>query len=93
MSITEILADESIDNVIVKLQAQNIKDPDGFLSHLVWYYYRIENPEKLIEAKVTPGSVQFVNFSIPKPRQPGEFGFGVKLVDNDKGEITSEEIL
>jgi hypothetical protein len=93
LSITDILSDESIDNVIVKLQAQNLKDPDGFLSHLVRYYYRSENPEKLIEAKVTPGSVQFVNFSIPKPRQPGEFSFGVKLIDNDKGENTSENIL
>jgi hypothetical protein len=75
LTITEMLNDEKIDNIIVKLQAQGVKDPDGFLSHIIWYYYRIESPEKLIEAKITPGSVQFVNFSIPKPRQPGEFGF------------------
>lgn len=93
LSITEMLSDEKIDNIIVKLQGQNIKDPDWFLSHLVRYYYRVENPERLLEAKVTPGNIQFVNFSIPKPRQPWEYWFWVKLVDNDKWENTSEQLL
>jgi PKD repeat protein len=93
MSITDILNNDLITNVTVKLQAHNIKDLDWSISRLVWYYYRLENPERLIEAKVTPATVNFINFSIPKPRQAGEFGFWVKMVDNDGGEITSEEVL
>ena len=87
----EILSMERFDPLVVKATVQGARDLDGFISHFVWYYYKSEDPTKLIEIKVTPASVTYATFSLP--RVPGEYTFGVKVVDNDDGEIRSEDVL
>ena len=79
------------DPLIVKVSANGVKDPDGFVSHYVWYYYQTDNPDRLLEVKITPYNIPYWIFSIP--RVPWEYAFGVKVVDNEWWEITSEEIL
>jgi len=79
------------DPLIVKVSATSVKDPDGFVSHYVWYYYQTDNPDRLLEVKITPYNIPYWVFSLP--RVPGEYAFGVKVVDNEWWEITSEEAL
>jgi len=72
-----------IDPLIVKVIANTNQpvDSDGTLSYYTRYYYKKENPTRLLEIKVTPSSINYVFFSLPT--EAGEFAFGVKLTDND----------
>lgn len=80
-----------IDPIIVKVNANGAFDKDGTISYFKRYYYPKDNPNKILETKVTPGNIPYTYFSVPK--QPGEFMFGVKMFDNDDGHQTSEEII
>ena len=79
------------DPLIVKLSAVNPRDPDGQISYYQWYYYNKDDPTRLLEIKVTPASVPNAFFSLP--RVPGQYQFGVKLVDSDGGENRSEDVI
>jgi hypothetical protein len=83
----------SYDPLIVKVSAQTPTpaDADGVVSYYTRYYYKKENPSRLLEIKVTPNNIPYVFFSIP--REAGEYVFGVKLTDNDGGETKSEDII
>jgi hypothetical protein len=48
-------------------------DSDGTISYFKWYYYPKNNPNKLLETKITPGTIPYTFFSVP--RQAGEFMF------------------
>lgn len=87
----DIFNTNKIDPVIVKVTAENAQDADGAVSYFKWYYYPKDNPNKILETRVSPGNIPYTYFSIP--RQPGEFVFGVKMFDNDDGVQTSEDIL
>ncbi len=83
------------DPLIVRVDAVNPKDPDGGIdgiSKYKWYYYNTQDPDRILEVKVTPGSTPYVFFSLP--RIAGEYRFGVELFDNDSVEgIKSEDII
>ena len=87
----DIFNTNKIDPVIVKVSADNAQDSDGAISYFKRYYYPKDNPNKILETRVSPGNIPYTYFSIP--RQPWEFVFGVKMFDNDDGVKTSEDIL
>ncbi|MBP7007436.1 hypothetical protein KBB05_01570 [Patescibacteria group bacterium] len=64
---------------------------DGSISRILWYYYKPDDPDRLLDIKITPGNSNSVNFALS--REAGEYMFGAKIVDNDGGEISSEEII
>jgi len=67
---------------MVRVDAQNAIDSDGFISYFKWYYYDKNDPDRLLETKITPGDISYAFFSLPKTA--GEFMFGVTLYDNDE---------
>ncbi|HKL44223.1 MAG TPA: PKD domain-containing protein [Candidatus Absconditabacterales bacterium] len=79
------------DPLIVKVQAMNPKDDDGFISYFKRYYYYKDDPTRLLETKITPGDIEYAYFSLPKI--PGEFMFGVTMYDNDDGKSPSEDVI
>jgi PKD repeat protein len=79
------------DPLIVKINAQWVSDSDSQISHYIWYYYKKDNPDKMVEIKLTPWNIPYVVFAVPKI--PWEFVFWVKIADSDDGEIRSEDII
>lgn len=79
------------DPLIVRVQAQNPRDPDWHISHFIRYYYKSDNPDRILEVKTSPANMPNSVFSIP--RMPWEFVFWVRIVDNDWAEIDSESII
>lgn len=79
------------DPLIVKVTASNAKDPDGFISYFKWYYYYKDDPNRILETKITPSDINYTFFSLPQ--MPGEFMFGVTMYDNDDWKASSEDIL
>ena len=77
--------------LIVKVNAINPKDNDGFITQYIWYYYKKDDPSRKLELKPTPANTPSTFFTIYS--EPGEIVFGVKLIDNDGGEQVSEEII
>ena len=82
---------DTYDPLIVKVSATNAVDPDGFISYFKWYYYYKDDPSRAIETKITPGTIPYVFFSLP--RIPGEFMFGVTMYDNDDGQQSNVDII
>lgn len=88
---TQDIFNSGVDPIIIKVNADNAYDSDGSISYFKRYYYPKDNPNKIIATKISPGTIPYTFFSVPK--QPGEFMFGVKMFDNDNGTQTSEEII
>ncbi|MCX6823805.1 MAG: PKD domain-containing protein [candidate division SR1 bacterium] len=82
---------DTFDPLIVKVSATNPIDPDGFISYFKWYFYYKDDPTRAIETKITPGTIPYVFFSLP--RVPGEFMFGVTMYDNDEGQQSNQDII
>jgi len=82
---------DTFDPLIVKVSADNPIDADGNISYFKRYYYYKDDPNRVLETKITPGNVPYAFFSLPKIA--GEFMFGVMLYDNDEGKQSSEEIV
>ncbi len=80
-----------IDPLVVKIDAVNALDKDGSISKFKWYYYNVDDPDRLLEIKYTPGNTPFAYFSVP--RISGEFRFGVEAYDNDGESTRSEDSL
>ena len=80
-----------IDPIIVKVTADGAMDSDGTISYFKWYYYPKSNPNKLLDTRITPWTIPYAFFSVP--RQAWEFMFWVKMFDNDDGSKSSEEML
>lgn len=74
------------------MEAQGARDPDGSISYYTRYYYDKNNPNNILESRISPASNPYAYFSLPKTI-PGEYVFGVRMTDNDGGEIASEEII
>ena len=79
------------DPLIVRVSAINPIDNDGNIAYFQRYYYEKDNPSRILATKISPGDIPSTFFSIPKT--PGEFMFGVKIVDNDWWEQRSEDII
>lgn len=81
----------SSSTLMVKLQALNAKDLDWSISYFKRYYYYKDFPERMLETKITPTSIPYVFFNVP--RMPGQFMFGVQMFDDDDWRKKSEEII
>ena len=55
---------QKYNQLTVKVTANNAKDMDGSISQYVWYYYKTDDPTKIISIKATPGNVPYTFFSI-----------------------------
>ena len=82
---------DTFDPLIVKVAALSANDPDGFISYFKWYYTYKDDPTRYLETKITPGTIPYAFFSLP--RVPGEFMFGVIMYDNDGGKQSNEDIV
>ncbi|MDR0368976.1 MAG: hypothetical protein LBH96_00075 [Candidatus Peribacteria bacterium] len=82
---------DSNSNLIVKVTANNAYDPDGSIAYFKWYYYPKDNPNKILETRITPTNIPYTFFTVP--RVAGEFMFGVTMYDNNDGVKKSEEII
>ncbi len=82
---------DTYDPLIVKVTATNSIDPDGFISYYKRYYYLKDDSSRPREIKITPGTIPYVFFSLP--RDPWEFMFGVTMYDNDDGSQSNEDII
>lgn len=79
------------DPLIVKVSVTNPIDSDGFISYFKRYYYYKDDPSRSLETKITPWTIPYVFFSLP--RVPGEFMFGVTMYDNDDGQQSNQDII
>jgi len=82
---------ETFEPLIVRLTADNTLDKDWYISYYTWYYYKADDPSRILDTKVTPGNVNTVVFALS--REAGEYVFGVRLTDNDDESIRSESII
>lgn len=82
---------DTFDPLIVKVLATNAIDSDGFISYFKRYYYYKDDPTRAIETKITPWTIPYVFFSLP--RIPWEFMFGVTMYDNDEGQVDNQDII
>ncbi|MBS8122536.1 PKD repeat [Candidatus Vampirococcus lugosii] len=83
--------EKKFDPLIVRVSAKGAEDPDGQISYFIRYYYDINNPRRILQVKTSPANVHSSVFSIP--RMPGEFVFGVRIIDNNGSEIDSEDVI
>ena len=82
---------DSTSNLIVKATANSAYDPDGTIAYFKRYYYPKENPNKILETRITPTNIPYTFFTLP--RVAGEYMFGVTMYDNDDGVQKSESII
>lgn len=86
----------SLDKLIVKLTANRALDKDGTISQFLWYYYKAWDPTRLLWLKATPWHIPSTIFDI-RTKDPllggWDIVFGVKMIDNDGGEMMSEEVI
>ncbi len=80
-----------LDPLIVKVMAVNPIDSDWFISYYKWYYYYKDDPTRQLEIKITPSTIPYAFFSLP--RMPWEFMFGVTMYDSDDWRQSSEDII
>ena len=81
----------SSNNVTIKVTAVDAYDSDWTVSRLRFYYYNIDDPNRILDSKETWINNPYVYFSIP--RIGWEYKFGVMVYDNDGWMIDSEEYL
>lgn len=85
-----------VNPLIVKVTANNPKDRDWVISQFVWYYYKADDPTRIIDMRSTPSNVPYTHFTIytnDPALWAGDIVFGVKMIDNDGGEQLSEDII
>jgi PKD repeat protein len=82
---------ETFEPLVVRLTADNTVDPDGYISYYTWYYYKADDPDRILDLKITPGNTNTVTFALS--REAGEYVFGVKLTDNDDENVRSESVI
>lgn len=88
----DLFSISKFDPLLVRVSASWVRDPDANqISRFVRYFYNTASPEDLIDVKVTPASVPFASFSVQ--RIPGEYAFGVRIIDSDDGQTDSTESL
>lgn len=78
-------------NIIVKASVLNPTIENGVISKLLFYYYNVDDPTRILDFKEVLVNKPYVFFSIPKRWL--EYKFWVKLYDNNGWMIDSEELL
>lgn len=78
-------------NLTVKVTAVEAEDPDWNISRLRFYYYNIDDPDRILEYKESRINVPYVYFILP--RVSWEYKFWVMVYDNDGWMINSDEYL
>lgn len=78
-------------NLTIKVTAVSPTDSDGSISRLRFYYYNVDDPDRILEYKETWMSTPYVYFVIP--RISWEYKFWVMVYDNDWWMVNSEDIL
>ncbi|MDR0861000.1 MAG: hypothetical protein LBO09_08825 [Candidatus Peribacteria bacterium] len=84
----------SSENLIVKVTAVGATDPDspnGEVAYFKRYYYPKDNPNQILETRITPSNIPYTFFTLP--RIAGEYMFGVTMYDSDDGYQKSEQII
>lgn len=81
----------STNNLTIKVTAVNAEDPDGTISRLRFYYYNVDDPDRILEFKDTWINAPYAYFVLP--RIWWEFKFWVIVYDNDGGMVDSREYL
>lgn len=46
---------EQFDPLVIRVNIDSPVDLDGSISYIAWYYYKPEDPDRLLDIKVTPG--------------------------------------
>ncbi len=82
---------ETFEPLVVRLTADNTIDNDWYISYYTWYYYKSDDPDRILDLKITPGNTNSVTFALS--REAGEYVFGVKLTDNDDESVRSESVI
>ena len=82
---------ETFEPLVVRLTADNTADNDGYISYYTWYYYKADDPGRILDLKITPGNTNSVTFALS--REAWEYVFGVKLTDNDDESVRSESVI
>ncbi len=78
-------------NITIKVTVVDASDSDWNISRLKFYYYNVDDPDRILEYKETWLEVPYVYFVIPKVAW--EYKFGVMVYDNDGGMINSDGYL
>ena len=78
-------------NLTIKVTAVDPKDSDWNVSRLRFYYYNIDDPDRILEFKESWISAPYVYFVIPKIAW--EYKFWVMVYDNDWWMINSDDYL
>lgn len=78
-------------NLTIKVTAVNATDPDWSISRLRFYYYNVDDPDRILEYKDTWISTPYVYFVIP--RIAWEYKFWVMVYDNDWWMVNSDDVL
>ena len=78
-------------NLTIKVTAVDLSDPDGNISRLRFYYYNIDDPDRILEYKESWITEPYVYFVIPK--LAWEYKFGAMVYDNDGWMIDSDDYL
>ena len=78
-------------NLTIKITAVEPSDTDGNVSRLKFYYYNIDDPDRILEYKESWINEPYVYFVIPK--MAGEYKFWVMVYDNDGWMIDSRDYL
>jgi len=78
-------------NLTIKVTAVDPKDSDWNISRLRFYYYNIDDPDRILEYKESRISAPYVYFVIPKISW--EYKFWVMAYDNDWWMVDSDEYL
>ena len=78
-------------NLTVKVTAVDPTDSDWNISRLRFYYYNIDDPDRILEYKESLINVPYVYFILP--RISWEYKFWVMVYDNDWWMINSDDYL
>lgn len=78
-------------SLMVKVTAMSAVDPDWSISYFKRYYYPKDNPNQILETRITPSNIPYTFFTLPKI--PGEYMFGVTMYDSDNAYQKSEAVI
>lgn len=79
-------------DLTVKVTATNAEDLDWSINYFKWYYYYKDDPDRRLETKITPGTVNHTYFQF-KRWNVWEYAFWVTMYDNNDWELESKKIL
>ena len=85
--------DGDTSSLTIKVTAVNASDSDGTISRLRFYYYNIDDPDRILEYKDSWISAPYAYFVVPRSSLAWEYKFWVMVYDNDGGMVDSKDVL